>query len=320
MKVSVLVPIYNVEQYIERCARSLFEQTLQDIEFIFVDDCSSDNSIDVLERVIKEYPERKVKIIKHESNSGSSAARKTAFNNATGNYWICCDGDDWVDSNMYERMLAVAENEGADIVCCGFIEEGVSPRKIQYNYETETPKEILDPKRFGWIYGAQWNKLIRAELIREHHIAPIEGIGMWDDSCVTLPLRLLSKKTVILKDCLYHYNIENNSSICHQVSTKQLISQAKAIRHIEHFLTEKGFSKASAPLINSLKIEAASPLFDSFSKENILLIKSLIPNLNVWKANQWNFQKRLGRWLMLNLPITLTICLRNLKKSIRHPK
>lgn len=320
MQVSVLVPIYKVEQYIERCARSLFEQTLQDIEFIFVDDCSPDNSIGVLERVIKEYPQRQVRIIKHKSNFGSSAARKTAFDNALGKYWICCDSDDWVEPNMYERMLVIAESEGADIVCCGFIEEGVSSRKIQYDYEKETQKEILDSKRFGWIYGAQWNKLIRAELIQKHHINPIEGIDMWDDSCVTLPLRLLSKKTVILKDCLYHYNIGNISSICHQVSTKKLTSQTKAIHHLEHFLAENGFKEVSTPLINSLKIEVASPLFDNFSKENILLLKSLVPDVNVWKTNQWSTKTKLGHWLILNLPITLVICLRNLKNSLKHQR
>ena len=319
MKVSVLVPVYNVEQYIERCARSLFEQTLQDVEFIFVDDCSPDNSIAVLERVIKEYPQRHVRIIKHMENKGLSAARKTAYENALGKYWICCDSDDWTEPNMYERMLNAAEKENADIICCGFITEGATSQEVRYDYTFESKNEILDPNRFGWIYGAQWNKLVRADLFREHHIMPVESVSMWEDSCVTLPLRLLSKKTVILKDCLYHYNVENISSICHQVSTKQVESQARAIRHIEHFLTENGFAKVALPLINRLKVEMASPLFDNFSKENILLLKSLVPDLNVWKVNQWNFRTKLGHWFVLKLPVALTIRLRNLKKSLKHP-
>jgi glycosyltransferase involved in cell wall biosynthesis len=89
-KVSILVPVYGVENYIERCARSLFEQTYENIEFVFVDDCSPDNSIQELEKIIKNYPNRKgqIKIIHHEKNIGLSGARHTAINNATGDFVI----------------------------------------------------------------------------------------------------------------------------------------------------------------------------------------------------------------------------------------
>ena len=97
-KVSVIVPVYGVEKYIERCARSLFEQTLDDMEFIFVDDCTKDESIEVLKRVIDLYPVRKdqVKIIHHAVNKGLSRARETGVNAATGDYIGHCDSDDWV--------------------------------------------------------------------------------------------------------------------------------------------------------------------------------------------------------------------------------
>ena len=115
MKVSVCIPVYGVEKYIERCARSLFEQTMKDdIEFIFVNDCTPDKSIEVLQKVLEEYPNRKeqVKIIHHEINRGVSAARKTALMNSHGEYIIFCDSDDWVDTNLYEVMYkkAVEEN------------------------------------------------------------------------------------------------------------------------------------------------------------------------------------------------------------------
>ena len=105
-KVSVVIPVYNVEKYIERCARSLFEQTLDSIEYIFVDDCSPDNSIAVMENVLAEYPHRKeqIKIIRHEVNQGPYAARRHALQAATGDYVISCDADDWVDYDLYEKM------------------------------------------------------------------------------------------------------------------------------------------------------------------------------------------------------------------------
>ena len=108
MKVSVCSPVYGVEKYIERCARSLFDQTMKnDIEFIFVDDCTPDRSIEVLEAILSEYPERRsqVKIVRHSHNKGLTGARNTALKEASGEYIIHCDSDDWVDLEAYKTVL-----------------------------------------------------------------------------------------------------------------------------------------------------------------------------------------------------------------------
>ena len=128
-KVSVIIPVYNVERYIERCVRSLFEQTLIDMEYIFVDDCSPDNSINILESVLEEYPNRKsqVKIIRHLENKGLPIARKTGIDNSTGDYIIQCDSDDWVDKDMYKAMYNMAVNTHSDVVVCGYyVSDGIS--------------------------------------------------------------------------------------------------------------------------------------------------------------------------------------------------
>ena len=97
-KVSVIVPVYGVAQYIEKCARSLFEQTLEDIEYIFVDDCTQDNSIEILHNIIKDYPHRQqqTRIIHHETNKGLPIARKTGIENATGKYISVAFYDLWI--------------------------------------------------------------------------------------------------------------------------------------------------------------------------------------------------------------------------------
>ena len=89
--VSILVPIYNVEPYIERCARSLFEQTYDNLEFVFVDDCTPDKSIQILETVITDYPNRakQTRIIQHDHNRGLSATRNTLIYNSTGEFFFC---------------------------------------------------------------------------------------------------------------------------------------------------------------------------------------------------------------------------------------
>ena len=118
--VSVIVPIFNVEKYIERCARRLMGQALRDLEYIFVDDCTPDKSVEILERVLDEYPERRsqVKIIHNEVNRGSAFTRRVGIEHATGDYIIHCDSDDYPEPDMYGKMYAKASEENLDIVIC----------------------------------------------------------------------------------------------------------------------------------------------------------------------------------------------------------
>ena len=119
-KVSVIIPVYNVEKYIERCSENLFSQTLDDIEFIFIDDCTPDRSIEILKSVLERFPNRKetVKILKMPKNSRQAAVRKYGMELATGDYIIHCDSDDWVDVDLYEKMYTEAVRSDADVVIC----------------------------------------------------------------------------------------------------------------------------------------------------------------------------------------------------------
>ena len=106
MKVTISVAIYNVAPYIEECVRSLYEQTLEDIEILLVDDCSPDDSIEIAMRVLEEYPERKgrVRAIRHPQNQGTSDTKRDGILEAQGEYVIVIDGDDYVDRRMAEVM------------------------------------------------------------------------------------------------------------------------------------------------------------------------------------------------------------------------
>ena len=122
MKISILVPVYGVEKYIPQCAKTLFEQTYHDIEYIFVDDCSPDDSIVVLQQILANYPERKnqVHIVRHDHNRGLGAARKTAFEAATGDFVINVDSDDYLSLNAVELLVAKQQETGADIVSSSY--------------------------------------------------------------------------------------------------------------------------------------------------------------------------------------------------------
>ena len=127
-KISIIVPVYNVEKYIERCLKSLVNQTLQDIEIIIVNDGSQDKSEEIIEKYVKEN-HNKIKYYE-KSNGGLSSARNYGIEYATGEYIAFLDSDDYVETNMYEEMYNLAKKENADMVECDYIWEWEFGKKI----------------------------------------------------------------------------------------------------------------------------------------------------------------------------------------------
>ena len=119
VKVSVIVPAYNVEQYLEKCLRSVAEQTLAEIEIIVIDDGSTDRSKEIACRLQEEYPHKL--IVKTTENQGAATARNEGLALAQGEYIGFVDGDDTVCPSMFERMYDEAKEAQADIVCCGYL-------------------------------------------------------------------------------------------------------------------------------------------------------------------------------------------------------
>ena len=210
VKVSVCIPVYGVEKYIERCARSLFEQTMTDgIEFIFVNDCTKDNSIEILEKVLEEYPHRKeqVKIIHHEKNRGLVAARNTGLEHATGDYIIHCDSDDWVDPNMYEEMYNKAIATDADMVYCDYYVSTTILYYIPHKGTCEI-QEILNGLLAGKIHGATWNKLFKRSIAHNKNIWCPNHIVMYEDLLRTSQMIKMCKKIAFINKPLYFYAVQ----------------------------------------------------------------------------------------------------------------
>lgn len=316
-KVSVIVPVYGVEKFIERCACSLFEQTLKDIEFIFVNDCTPDHSIEVLQSVVKRYPDCDVKIVHHEKNKGLAGARKTGLQHATGEFLACCDSDDWMDLDAYETMLRAAEEQEADIVSAGFYMEGKNGQEILlYDYAENDKQYIYDITRFGGVYGSIANKLVRAELYWRADVEPWEGINMWEDSCLTLRLRAVSRKTVILNRAFYHYDITNVGSITYNFSAKKVNEMIAAAKRLDAYFTEKGIADG-IHFCNYLKLHATEVLLKFSSKENIRWWKDVFPEKKdyIWSYPRWRFAIRLRAWLVNLLPVSLAYMLCNIKRK-----
>lgn len=213
-KVSIIVPIYNVEKYIEGCLRSLFEQTLDDIEYIFVNDCTPDNSMIILEKVLKEYPHRikQVKIINHEQNKGQAGARASGMKEMTGEYMIHCDPDDWVDLNMYEIMYQKAKVDDYDIVWCDFSiitnNSKFCSKQVSNLDKISIFKQLLISRPF---IGSLCNRIIKRELVFDKRI--IKPITQFcEDLVLVFQYTLHGEKFGYISTPFYNYRQHNEST------------------------------------------------------------------------------------------------------------
>lgn len=234
-QVSVIIPIYKVEKCIERCARSLFEQTLSSIEFIFVNDYSPDNSVSILQSVLNQYPNRSphTKIVHHEYNRGLAAARNTGRSIAQGEYIIACDSDDWVERNMYELMYQKAKKTNADIVICDWNEIYATTTKYVSVNPPDNYTDCVIALLSGKMHGSVWNKLVRSSLYQENDIMCKEGMDFCEDFYVTYRLFYFAKSIAYINLPLYHYNkmnINAYTSNLFSIKTQQgLVLLAKEI-------------------------------------------------------------------------------------------
>lgn len=215
-KISVIIPVYNVEKYIERCARSLFEQTLDDIEYLFIDDCTPDKSIEVLQKVLEDYPKRKslTRIIKMSQNSRQAAARKMGMQLSTGDYVIHCDSDDWVDTTLYELMYNRAIQAKVDVVVCPIRDEYVDYGNTRplVNLKSEC-REVVKNWYKECVGMFTWNKLVKRSIYFDNDIYPFDGINMWEDNGLMLRIMYYGNGLSYIEDAVYHYNQSNLNSL-----------------------------------------------------------------------------------------------------------
>lgn len=241
--VSILVPVYGVEKYIERCVRSLFEQTYDNIDYVFVDDCTPDNSISVLEQVLKDYPNRKdtVRIIRHDKNKGLAGARNTAVATAKGEYLMHVDSDDWIETNAVQLCLEKINNCDADIVYFdGVLHKPNFTLPIKHNNFMAITKDetcrILARKEPVSIWGA----LIKATLYRNNKISLKEGLNNGEDYDITPKLCYNARTITYLSKTLYHYNFLNEDSYSHVFSQKKWEQTWQVIEDLQKYFSDKG--------------------------------------------------------------------------------
>ncbi|MEH7416923.1 glycosyltransferase [Neobacillus drentensis] len=259
-KVSIIVPIYNMEMYLSRCLESLLAQTLYNIEIIVINDGSNDLSIKILREF--ELKDARIKVI-DRPNDGVSSARNEGIRIATGEYIGFVDPDDWINPIMYEEMYNNAITENTDIVMCSYIREFGShskikdfnlPNKVRYinedvkinimrrligpiNHEIANP-EFLD----AW--GTVWSKLYRTNLIVENNIKflDLEKIGTNEDTLFNIEASYYAKSFLFINSPFYHYWRANSTSVTSRFKPKLINQWMYLFGYIEDFLKDKNMN------------------------------------------------------------------------------
>lgn len=324
-KVSVIITIYNCEAYIKFCARSLFKQTLDLIEYVFINDATHDNSIYLLKEVIDEYPDRKpfVKIINLDKNGGVSNARLIGLQNSTGEYIIHFDSDDWVDKDMYERLYRKAQETDADIVGCNFRHEFSDSQYDFHQQYSESMEENIRRLINGKIFPSLCTSLTKRELIIKNNISFPIGLNMGEDLFFNLQLYLHATKIVGMDWAPYHYRHTENSS-CVQRTRKSIDSDIAIAGMIERLMKDQKLYDKYAKDIKFRKFYSKLPLMEDLNnRKNYQDWQSIYPETNkcIWKYDQLDWKRKTELWLAANnmLPIAKVFKqLLEFQHKIRH--
>lgn len=227
-KVSVIIPAYNASKTIEKCIKSLLAQTLKDIEIIVIDDCSTDNTVDV----VKNFKDSIV-LIKNKTNLGPSASRNRGLKEARGEYIGFVDADDYVDKEMYQTMVNCMSDE-IDLVCSS-----------RYNVIKGELKPIINqnktdnPKEFSKTSSYVWDKLFKKILIDQHQLTFPEEYSYAEDFYFLMKYKYYANKMVILDKPLCYYLYDSEASITNSYK-ENLFHIIAVLEDIISFFKEEG--------------------------------------------------------------------------------
>ena len=303
-KVSVIIPVYGVEHLIERCARSLFEQTLDSIEFLFINDCTPDKSIEVLRSVLSEYPNREeqVHIIRMPFNQGQAKVRNKGISLAKGEYTIHCDSDDWVEPIMYERMYEEAKKNKADVVVCDYNEtDSVSKRSFS---AFQHSNEKVSNKLSDWNCAGQlWNKLFRTELYSKI-ILPQDNMG--EDMAMVSQMIYFCKRIIYIREPYYNF-FHRPDSITHDTSDervlKNFLQACNNARIVERFYNQIGMNEETRRTLVRIKYQERSKIQPIIRHKNeyYLAWKNAFPEINkaIWFEPALSIKEKLKHFLIL---------------------
>lgn len=258
MKISVIIPIYGVEKYIARCARSLFEQTLIDgVEFIFINDATKDRSCEVLQSVINEYLGRnlEIKIIHHHNNQGLPSARNTGLMQAKGEYIMHVDGDDFLEKNALKLLYEAVATNNADVAWCDYYITFEKKKRVIVQPRFNSPEEAVRGMLRGTMKYNVWNKLCRRSLYNNYGITFPAGKSMGEDLTMIMVF-LNARKCIYVNKSLYNY-VQNPGQMTATYNEEKLESLHyncnRISQYIDQYFSQNNYCREYSALKQLMK-------------------------------------------------------------------
>lgn len=278
MKVSVIIPVYNAEKTLQESLDSLRAQTFRDFELVFVDDCSTDNSPQLMESFLREsgLPGR---ILRQEVNGGVAAARNRGLDAAQGEYLAFLDADDRMAEDALE--VAIAAADGADIVgwdwTLGFEKNGRYMRQADY----ATPLQALKNLMGGTMRWNLWLFMLRREFVQDAGLRFRPGANMGEDMQLMIKAYCQAAKVVQVHQALYRYNALSTTSISRQFSEVRRREISDNLEMASAAVRESVYARELEPYINHLKLFLKLPLLIGTDKELYSIWEKWFPEANV---------------------------------------
>ena len=237
--ISVIIPVYNSENFLSKCVESVLTQTYLNYEIILIDDGSDDNSAQMCDA----YAERNSNIRSfHKSNGGASSARNVGIKEAAGKYIFFLDSDDWLEPNAFEEMITAAKKENAGLVFCeaqAIDDEGKIEYKDNYSYKEQYPTDdsfstmmkMMERKEFHVVI---WMLLLDREIFTNNNLLFEEGI-MYEDMILSYQLYCLAHRSAHVQQKLYNRRYRSNSVMTSKKTEKNYVSSATVYREVSKF-------------------------------------------------------------------------------------
>lgn len=305
IKISVVVPVYKVERYVERCVRSLLTQTLADVEYIFVDDCTPDAAMAIIRQTVMKHTLRldAVRYVHHKQNRGLPVARNSGLAVARGEYVFHCDSDDYIESDMLERMYYAAVQCNADIAYADWFLSFRKNERIMREPVFHQVNDCLKAILCGKMKYNVWNKLVKRSLYEDNRILFPDGLGMGEDMTV-IKLFCHARKVVHVDGAFYHYVQMNENAYTKTVSEyslQQVYANANNAIHYVGQIHGDCFERE----LQCFKLNVKLPLLISANRANYATWLSWFPEANRYIGADFSLRIRwlqraaLKRWFWL---------------------
>lgn len=241
MLISVVIPVYNTSSYLARCIDSIFEQDLKDVELIFIDDYSTDNSFEVLNQCLKGRVSENLTIVKNPKNLGSGETRNKGISLAKGDYVIFVDSDDYVTSDYFQVLKNAIESR-PDIVVFDMTEIWSNKTVLKHVNLPDSPLESVELLLLNKMHNSLCNKMFKRSMFLQHDIRITKGLSMFEDKSICFKLFYYAKSQLYIDKSLYFYDRSRENSLTKVFKESNIQASVIVAKVIDDFFKDKEVS------------------------------------------------------------------------------